>query len=116
MNEPVERKEEKKAPERARLWPPLLFIGGLFLGGYVLSEIDKESPGSASVIVRWIIGFGVVGFVGWLLAGKSLAEIAKGTRYLIKGMLILIVVVLVLGPLTKCSDGSREPTDTYFRR
>ena len=116
MSEPVDQKEEKKAPKRASFWPPLLFIGGLFLGGYFLSEIDKESPGSASVIFRWIIGLGIVGFVGWLVAGKSLAEVAKGTRFLIKGMLILIAVILVLGPLTKCSDGSREPTDVYFRR
>src|SRR5712692_11687668 len=60
MSEPVDQQEEKKAPKRASFWPPLLFIGGLFLGGYFLSEIDKESPGSASVIVRWIIGLGIV--------------------------------------------------------
>ncbi|MBI3375473.1 MAG: hypothetical protein HY017_27470 [Betaproteobacteria bacterium] len=116
MSDPLEQQDQKKAPERPSFWPPMVFVGGVLIAGYILGEIEKESPGSASVIVRWLIGFGVVAFVGWLLIGKSFAEIAKGTKSFVKGLLILIAVVVVFGPLTKCSDGTRAPTDVYFRR
>ncbi len=106
----------KPAVERASFWPPLIFIGSLFLAGYVLTEIEKESPGSATEIVRWAIGIAVVAFVGWLLVGSSLSDIAAGTRKMLKGAAILIAVVVIFGPLTKCTGGSQAPTDIYYRR
>ncbi len=84
MDNPSEQPDRKSkpeaAPERANFWPPILFVGGLFIAGYVLSEIDKELLG-------------------------------------VKGAAILIAVVIIFGPLTKCSsDESRTPTELYYRR
>ena|SRR5438046_1695685 len=116
--DPPDRKSTPDAgPERASFWPPIIFIGGLFIAGYVLSEIDKESPGQASEIVRWVIGLAIVAFVAWLLVGKSLDDIAKGAKALIKGAVVLIAVVIIFGPLAKCSSTeSSAPTDVYYRR
>ena len=121
MDNPSEQPDRKSkpeaAPERANFWPPILFVGGLFIAGYVLSEIDKELLGEASEIVRWVVGLAIVAFVTWLLVGKTLDDIAKGTKALIKGAAILIAVVIIFGPLTKCSsDESRTPTELYYRR
>jgi len=71
MDEPATQQDKNDLPRRQSFLPPVLFFCGLILGGYVLSEIDKASPGTASLIVRWIIGLAVVVFIGWLLIGKA---------------------------------------------
>lgn len=103
MSQPPEKDKNSK---RESIWPPILFVCGLFAVLYVAQLFEDSSSGAGRKFFVWFMGIGALLIFFNIIWGPSLRETMANLKGVSKAILGVLLALLVIGGISQCTGGS----------
>lgn len=103
MSEP-ESKTSKDESE-ASLWPPVLFVFGIFAVLFVAQQFEDSGAGTGRKFLVWFFGIGAFLIFLRIVWGSTFRETLSNLKFITKAILGFVVAVMIIGGVGQCSGG-----------
>ena len=97
MSDEINKPQPKKESEENGCLPPIISLCVLLFISYIISTLEKNSPGAGRDFLWYAFMSAIVGIVLYLVIGRTVKATATNLMSMTKGVVKFLLIIGVIG-------------------